>query len=226
MTRRMAWVLSSNQMCHSAISDVMAGARVGVGEKVIGELDEAVATWRRLPSRAPYCMWWAWCTSASSCQVACRRIELNSQFSGLEEPIPAISKETWLTRGTDVSLGSREVRSGLHEVRASTSVHPELFAGSGTDPCNGRCSCCRVAATGPLQFSPVAPRLPWELEGHHKSTPTAWGGLLRLRKKTIEHLGILLAQQKGTRTDTRKSENRRSKRLCATKVWGIVELER
>jgi hypothetical protein len=66
----------------------------------------------------------------------------------------------------------------------------ELFAGSGTDPCNGRCRCCRVTARGPLQFSPAF-RHPRELEGRHKATPMAQGGggLPCLRRKTIEHLG-------------------------------------
>lgn len=40
-----------------------------------------------------------------------------------------------------------------------------------------------------------------------KPTPTAWGRLLCLRRKTIEHMGSLLAQR-GTRTDPRESENR------------------
>lgn len=122
-----------------------------------------------------------------------------------------------MNSGSIVSLRLGEVRSSLHEVRASTSVRRELFAGSGSDPCNGRSSSCMVTARGPLQFSPVARRQSWELEGRLKTTPTAWGGLLCLRRKTIEHLGSFLAWQ-GARTDSRESENRRTRKLCASKV--------
>lgn len=61
MTRWIARGLNWHERCCcSEIFDKMVGVEMGVGGKVMGELDEAVAAWQREPVKAPYCVRWAY----------------------------------------------------------------------------------------------------------------------------------------------------------------------
>ena len=72
---------------------------MGVGGRVMGELDEAVAAWQRVPLAAPYCVRWA--LSIHLCETCSMPLadELNSAFNVCDEKGVSVAQSEEVSRG-------------------------------------------------------------------------------------------------------------------------------